>query len=112
MKSKQISQAPQTMFNTSFHAPVGIAYINSVNSSDIHIEITQAELWQIDTISTGQPELEKAAQEIHTALPQRASVLEKVQKWVALLASVEGLTEKAIQHGPKIAAIIHNFTPK
>ena len=67
-------------------------------------------LGDIEALSASHPELEIAAREIREVYPQKPTMLEKAKNWVALLSSVDGLTEKAIQLYPKIAGLIHHFS--
>lgn len=115
MKSIRQHQAAQQAIqpvvnNVHFNAPVGNAYINSVHNSTSHVEIDLQTLQNIDALSATHPALQEAAIEIRAAYPQKASMLEKAKNWVALLASVDGLTEKAIQLYPKIAGLIHQLS--
>jgi hypothetical protein len=110
MKSKQVPQVPITTINNQFNAPVGTAYINSTHHSTTSFEITLGNLQDIDRISQGHPQLEEAAREIHAASADKMTMLDKAKNWVMLLSSVEGLTEKIVQHYPQIAALIHHLT--
>ncbi len=67
-------------------------------------------LRDIDSLSAAHPALQDAAKKIRAARSDKASMLEKARNWIALLASVDGLTEKAIQLYPKIAGLIHHLS--
>ena len=115
MKSiRQHQQVQQTIqpvvTNVNFNASVGNAYINSVDNSTNNVGIDMQTLQDIYAISAAHPALQDAAREIRAAYPQKASMFEKARNWVALLASVDGLTEKAIQLYPKIAGLIHHLS--
>jgi hypothetical protein len=117
LKMKSIRQhqvAQQTIqpvvTNVHFNAPVGNAYIDSVHNSTTNVEIDMQTLRDIDSLSAAHPALHDAAKEIRAAYPQKTSMFEKARNWVALLASVDGLTEKAIQLYPKIAGLIHHLS--
>jgi hypothetical protein len=115
MKSMRQHQAARQAIqpvvnNVNFNAPVGNAYINSVHNSTSHVEIDMQTLQDIDALSATHPALQEVATEIRAAYPQKASMLEKAKNWVALLASVDGLTERAIQLYPKIAGLIHHLS--
>ena len=106
MKAKRDSQ-PSNSVTHIYNMPLGRVYNNSGDQSTNNIEITLPNLEEIDRISSGNTELQQAAKEIREAYPQKATMLEKVQKWVVLVASVDGLTDKVVQQYPKIATLIH-----
>jgi hypothetical protein len=106
MKAKRSPQ-PSNSITHVYNMPLGRVYNNSVDQSTNTIEITRSELEDIDRISQGNQKLEAASKEIREAYPQNATMFEKVRKWVGLVASVEGLTEKVVQHYPQIVALMH-----
>jgi hypothetical protein len=106
MKMKTRKQSATPTINNIFNAPVGRAYVNSVDQSVNTFTITAPVLQDIDRISEGNRELQAAAREIREASPHSPNLLEKVQRWVTLVCSLEGFAEHAYQHYPQIAALI------
>jgi hypothetical protein len=109
MKANRSSQHPNTVTHV-YNMPLGRVYNNSVDRSINTFEITASLLQDIDHISVGNQQLEQAAREIHAAVPQKATMVEKFSKWATLLMSVEGLAERVHQHYPEIEAFIRRMS--
>jgi hypothetical protein len=110
LKSKQAVRTINGNITNNFNGPVGSVYNNSIHHSTSRFAITPPILEDIDRISEGNPQLEAAARQIHAVSPQNASMLERTKNWIVLLTSIDGLTEKVVQHYPQIEALIKHFT--
>jgi hypothetical protein len=110
MKTKRESkEVKPTSAMHVYNMPFGRVYNNSIDQSINNFEISLSILRDIDHISVGNEQLEQAAREIHAAIPDKATMLEKFSKWASLLMSVEGLVEKVHQHYPEIETFIKHM---
>jgi hypothetical protein len=110
MKSKQVPQVVNTNVTHVYNMPNGRVYNNSVDQSTNYFEFTLPDLEAIDRISEGHVQLQEVAKELRAAYPQRATMLEKAQKWAVLLSSVEGMMEKVHQYYPQVEVFLRHLT--